>query len=46
MENPADLLPLYEKVRRAILAGIESGVALWVNDIPPETAAERLRTAF
>ena len=26
--------------------GIESGVALWVNDIPPETAAERLREAL
>ena len=32
--------------RLKYLAGIESGVALWVNDIPPETAAERLRTAF
>ena len=32
--------------RLKYLAGIESGVALWVNDIPPETAAERLREAL
>ena len=28
------------------LAGSESGAGVWVNDIPPETAAERLRAAL
>lgn len=27
------------------LAGSESGMAVWINDIPPETAARRLRDA-
>ncbi len=27
------------------LAGSESGAAVWINDIPPEDAAERLRDA-
>ena len=36
MEKPADLLPLYEKVRRAILAGIESGQFAEGGFLPPE----------
>ncbi|HEY3681560.1 MAG TPA: galactose-1-phosphate uridylyltransferase [Streptosporangiaceae bacterium] len=28
------------------LAGSESGMGVWINDIPPETAAERLRSAL
>lgn len=27
------------------LAGSESGMGVWINDVPPETAAERLRSA-
>ena len=27
------------------LAGSESGMGVWINDVPPETAAERLRQA-
>jgi UDPglucose--hexose-1-phosphate uridylyltransferase len=38
-------------VRRApgklkYLAGTESGMAVWINDIAPETAARRLREAL
>ncbi len=31
--------------RLKYLAGMESGAGLWINDIPPEVAAERLRDA-
>jgi GntR family frlABCD operon transcriptional regulator len=36
MESQADLLPLYEQVRRAILAGIESGQFVEGAFLPPE----------
>ena len=33
------------RLNRSPLAGTESGMAVWVNDIVPETAARRLREA-
>ena len=36
MEDQANLLPLYEQVRRAILAGIETGQFAVGNFLPAE----------